>query len=138
MGTNVLLPDNSVRVTRGTSKSFKLSVSDLREETLSTCPDRNNPPPLDLTGATLYFTIKKEISDRLPVVKKSSLISGQISVINAKGGTARIKLDPEDTQNLEPGFYVFDVWVVLPNGDRFCVTGPATFQVEFGVTLLPL
>jgi hypothetical protein len=138
MGTNVLLPDNSVRVTRGTSKSFKLSVTDLREETLCRCSDRNNPPPLDLTGATIHLTVKKEISDRLPVIKKASSVSGQIDIINAKAGQARINLDPEDTQNLEPGFYVFDVWVVLANGKRYCVTGPAQLQIEFGVTFLPL
>lgn len=139
MGVNVLLPENSVRVIRGTSKSFKLTVSDLREESIVSCGcSPASPPPLDLTGVTLHFTVKKEISDRLPVIKKTSLISSEIEIVNAKAGTAKIHLNPSDTQDLEPNFYIFDVWVVLSNGKRFCITGPCQIQVEFGVTFLPL
>lgn len=139
MGTNVLLPENSVRVIRGTSKSFKLTVSDLREDSIVSCGcDKASPPPLDLTGATIHFTVKKEISDRLPVIKKSSINSSEIEIVNAKAGIAKIHLAPSDTQDLEPNFYVFDVWVVLANGKRFCITGPCQLQIEYGVTFLPI
>lgn len=139
MGTNVLLPENSVRVIRGTSKTLKLTVSDLREESIVSCGcTPTTPPPLDLTGATLHFTVKKEISDRLPVIKKSSLISSEIEIVNAKSGIAKINLNPSDTQDLEPNFYVFDVWVVLSNGKRFCIAGPCQLQVEYGVTFLSI
>lgn len=127
MGTNVLLPENAIPLIRGTSKTLKLTVVDLDNK------------PIDLTGATIHFTVKLEPLDRVPVIKKSSANPSEAEVsAPPQDGIARIFLDPADTQDLECRLYVFDVWVILQSGKRYCVVKQSTLELQPGITVLPL
>lgn len=124
--TNVLLPENSVSFRRGVSKTFKLAVVDLCDK------------PVDITGSTIYMTVKREAQDPTPLITKISTNSAQALIFDAKGGIAKIFIDPTDTQTLEPGLYAFDVWVVLPTGKRYCVVEESVLELLRNVTSIPL
>lgn len=143
MGTNVLLPKNSFAIKRGASKSLKLFVNDLSEEAkpaclpCSKCNQVEELPPFDLTGHTAYFSVRREEWEEDALIVKISTSALQIQVVDAKAGQARVFLVPADTYHLDPGFYVFDVWVVLSTGERLPVL-EGQMQLETGVTRIPL
>lgn len=121
----ILLPKNSVEIVRGSSKTLKLKVTD---------GDGNI---VNLTGATVYFTVKKSVKDEHALISKSSSNISEIEVANPTDGTALIYLIPQDTSSLGITNYTFDVWVVLASGERFVVVQPSVFKVTAGVTNLP-
>lgn len=125
MDQTILLPRNSVRVIRGTSKTLQLSVVDERNK------------PVNLTGATVVMTVKNQVDDLRNVFQKTSAFSSQVLIIDPFGGLANIFLQPADTQFLDIRQYVFDVWVIFPSNQRFAVVPPTIFDLQAGVTLLP-
>ena len=54
---SILLPENAVTVIRGASKTLKLTVKDKKGELV------------DLTGATIYFTVKRKETDEECVIQ---------------------------------------------------------------------
>lgn len=121
---SILLPENAVTVIQGTSKTLSLTVKD------------GNGDVVNLTGATVYFTVKKSLQERDPVIQKISTDSLQIEIPNPTDGTAKIFIIPEDTSVLATCRYKYDVLVELSSGDRFVVVGPSVFEVKPGVTVL--
>ena len=117
---------NLISVIRGSSKAFEITVTDDQDE------------PVDLTGATMYFTVKRDISEPLPTVRKSSADPTQILIAAPRTGVAKLFLVPGDTHGKSIGGYVFDVWVILVDGRRIPVIPPSQFEVEQGVTVVPL
>jgi hypothetical protein len=117
-------PQNSVGVYRGQSKTFELRVTD------------EVAAVVDLTGATVWFTVKGDLLDRDPTILKVSSDPVQIKISEPKRGVALIYLQPDDTRNLEIQEYVFDVWVQLASGKRYPVIPPSVFVVEAGVTVI--
>lgn len=122
---SMLLPENSVSIIRGTSKTMKLTVKDGRGALVN------------LTGATIYFTVKKHEKDEHALIQKISTNILQVEIPNPSDGVANIYLLPSDTTPLCAGRYKFDVWVVLSSGERFVVVPPSVFEVQSGVTFLP-
>jgi hypothetical protein len=123
--TSILGPENLIEIIRGSTKTFELEVHD------------ENNEYVDLTGGRVIFTVKCDIGDTAPKIQKDSLAGAtQVDITVPKEGKAEIKLVPSDTQTLNLGEYVFDVWVVLASGSRNPVVGPAPFMVLPGVTVL--
>lgn len=143
MGTNVLMPKNSFPMKRGSSKSLKVIFQDLSEDaqrrasSCNSCGNNDDEIPFDLTGCTIYFSMRREEWEDEPLIVKISTDSSQILILDAKSGLARIFLVPDDTHRLDPGFYVFDVWVVRASGERVPVL-EGQVQLETGVTRIPL
>ena len=131
-----ILPENALLVTRGTSKTLQLFVSESHSG-----PEfedgRRHRRPVDLTGARLLFTVKRRLEDPRPLFQKTSDSGSQIEIINAKAGLAQIYLLPEDTQYLEVRDYLFDAWVVLASGSRLVVIPTSVFSIQAGVTIIP-
>lgn len=123
---STLFPENAVVIIRGSSKTLKLSVKD------------ENDAFVNLTGATIYFTVKVSERDAQPLFQKSSSNPAQIEITTPREGVALIYLQPSDTQNLDPHEYVFDVWAILSNGKRYPVVKPSVFKVDPGVSFIPL
>lgn len=115
-------PENALEILRGSTKTLRLSVQDSEGEAV------------DLTGATVYFTVKKKIGDSLPLFQKISTNLTQAEIYDAKGGIAKIYLYPADTQQRCPGDYYFDIWVVTSTGKQFAVVPPSKFTIEASVT----
>lgn len=123
---SILYPENAIVIIRGSSKTLKLVVSD------------ENGGLVNLTGATIYFSVKVGARDPQPLFQKSSNTPTQAEITVPREGVALIYLQPSDTQNLDPHEYVFDVWVILSNGKRYPVVKPSVFAVQPGVSFIPL
>lgn len=126
MSTDNLVPENALSVVRGSSRTLTLMVTD----------PANNGAALNITGAMIYFTVKKRLTDALPLIQKTGILAQEIDLIEPRAGHAEIYLVPADTQHLDPGLYVFDVWVILANGKHVPVIEPSTFEVLPTVTVL--
>jgi hypothetical protein len=83
--------------------------------------------PVNLDGAKIWFTVKTKTSDEdtAAVIQKKNTAAGgsdtQIKIINAAGGSVEIYLVPADTDDVDPGIYVFDVQTTLSDGKTYTV-----------------
>lgn len=121
---------NEIAIIRGASKTFQLIV---RNE---------NSEPVDLTGAEVYFTVKKMVSDQNPLIFKKSddpleaEVLDQVANNAADKGKANIYLVPDDTANVAVGKYVYDCWVKLASGKQYPVIRETTFEVKWNVSVI--
>lgn len=128
-------PDNAMGIIRGTTNTLKLTLKDPdHSEEDSEDPFRGDR--LLLTGATIYFSVKKDTRDRSPLIQKTTAQSSEIAIIAAREGLAEIYLLPADTNRLDVGRYLYDIWVVMPDGKRHCAVPPSVFEVLSSVTNL--
>lgn len=124
MSGGFLAAENDLTIVRGTSRTLALTVKD---------GDGN---AVDLTGARVVMTVKCRVKDVDPVIQKDSDNGvSEVEITGPLAGTAKIYLQPGDTQTLDPGPYVFDIWVILTSGSRHLVVGPGKFNVVPGVTV---
>lgn len=123
--TDILLPKNALTVTRGTSMTLRLTVTD---------PSTNKP--VDLTGGRVVLTVKGRVEDSVPLIMKTTDVELQAAITQPTAGIAEIYLVPTDTERKTIKQYVFDVWVVLANGKRYAVIPPSIFDLQAGVTVL--
>ena len=66
----------------------------------------SNGSPVDLTGYTFYFTVKKNLDDTdLEAVFKKTITS----ISNPTTGVVTITIDRADTLNQTPGEYFYDI-----------------------------
>lgn len=70
----------------------------------------------------LTMTIKKSISDTIPVLQK---ISKGLNVFH---------IEPLDTSKLDFGSYKYDIQLTTSDGDVYTVIGPSTFTLLKEVT----
>ena len=119
------------RVVRGETLRLRLTVRD------------QDGQPVDLTGATLYATVRAVVGGHslsyLPPVIELSTASG-IAVSTQAGdtlGQAVVTFSSTQTGARAPGNYAWDAWVVLPSGDRHAVVAPSRFTVLERGTAIP-
>jgi len=125
MSSSILGSENQVEIYRGASKIFELEVLDM------------NNNPVNLTGARVIMTVKCAVSAVASLIQKDSDVgTSQVDIVAPREGKAEIKFVPSDTQTLDAGSYIFDVWVVLSSGSRNPVILPSVFLVKAGVTVL--
>lgn len=125
MSGGIVSTVNEVTIVRGSSKTLELCVTD------------SEGHAIDLTGARIVFTMKCRIEDEQNVLQKDSDNGAtEIEITEPREGKAKIKISPSDTQSLDLGKYVFDVWVVLASGEKHLVVGPADLILVGGVTVL--
>lgn len=131
MSTSLLEPQNALQVFKGESKTLKLTILQ---------PDPDNPGgciPLDISGSTLYFTVKERADSPEVLIRKTSVSLVEIELSDPRAGIARIFLIPSDTSGLSTiKSYVFDIWIVLSSGERHTVVKVSTFRVLQGVTTI--
>lgn len=77
-------------------------------------PPPNQAQALDLTGASLWFSVRRSLRDADPLIQKT--VGVGIVVAAPVSGLATISLSPADTAALAPGPYVYDVQVKEPSG----------------------
>lgn len=134
LSSNITKSSNSIDLYQGETKDLDLLV--VRE-----VKDVNNNPveePVDLTGATIYFSVRRSASSPDLLIGKDSTNLLAIEIVApATSGTAIIHLLADDTKNMPPGEYVFDIWVVLSSGKRSPVVEISEFIVKEAVTKLP-
>lgn len=83
---------------RGDDKTFEITVKD------------SDDVAVDLTGGTMFFSVKETENDPTALITKDSAVGiTEIEFTNPTGGIAQIKLVPADTRNLKAGEYLYDV-----------------------------
>lgn len=97
------------------------------DRTLSLTLKYPDNTPVDLTSSKLVFTVKEKTSDAdsAAIFQKKNTAAGgsddQFKIINAAGGRAEIYIVPDDTEDTDPGIYLWDVQVVLANLKTYTV-----------------
>jgi hypothetical protein len=112
-----------ISVYRGSTKTLVLTVRD------------QAGTAVNLTGAAIFFTVKNDADETLPVISKSTAVVTQIAITNPTLGVAQIYLVPSDTQNLDTRQYEYDIWVVLSTNNRHCVLRNV-LTVEASITVI--
>lgn len=81
---------NMLEVIRGTTKTFSVNIT-----------DANGDPYSLASGDVVRFGVKQESGDEAYLIEKE--------VTEGEGGVFAFTIAPEDTINLEPGHYKYDV-----------------------------
>lgn len=76
---------------------------------------------VDVTGATGVFTMKEAKGDTSAVVTKSTANAGEGEIGAGNHGEIYFYLEPDDTKDLDIRQYVFDMKVILANGNVYTV-----------------
>ena len=74
---------------------------------------------VDLTGATCILTVKESKSSTTPVIQKSTAVPGEGMIGAADEGEAFFFIVPADTVSLAHCQYVYDVTVILADGNIY-------------------
>lgn len=125
MSTDYLLPENALEVVKGSSRTLPLEVT-----------DPVTGLAVNLTSSSIYFTVKRKLSDAIPLIQKTTTLNTEIALTAPRLGQAEIYLLPADTVRMDIGSYLFDVWVILADGKRHPVVPPSSFEVKPSVTVL--
>lgn len=125
MATSMLLPENSISIVRGTSKTLQVSVK------------QSDGTYFDITGGKLVLTVKSALYEDVPLIQKLTTDATQGALTKPREGIAEFYLVPKDTNGLKPQNYVFDVWLVTATGDRYVVIPESILAIAPGVTYLP-
>lgn len=129
--SNMSQSPNLIEVYRGASKEIELDIKKPGTDVDGNPIDE----PFDLTGCTVYFSVRKEVTSPKVLIVKSSVLDTEITLsLPLTDGKATIILDYLDTKLMEPGKYVFDVWVKKSDGKRFPVVEPSEFVILPAVT----
>jgi len=93
---------------RGDTPSFNIVFQD----------DDGNP--IDITGATVYFTLKVNTTDTDANAALQKVVTTHT---NPTVGETTVALTHSDTSGLSPGTYFYDFQAVLANGDYITMDG---------------
>ena len=122
----IIEEDNAVSIPKGMTKTLRLTVTD-------------EDGRVDLTGATIYFTVKEKAEDvafNLQKITPTEIVL-QTQTVDATKGQALILILPADTIGLSTSTtYVYDTVVVLGT-DRHQVIPNTSFTVTTTVTVVP-
>lgn len=90
--------------------------------------------PYDLTGCRLFATVRATVSATEPTLTKDSEVAGQITIVDAEAGVARIKWEAADSATRTPRRYSWDVWIVDGDDDPFLIVEPSEWAVALAPT----
>jgi hypothetical protein len=108
--------ERNVELYRGDNRTFKV-----------TCKDGEGAV-VNITGATIKFSVKEKIGDTTCKIEKSSAVATEINITDAVNGEYEIYLLPADTQNLDIGSYEYDSELTTTTGKVY-----TTVRGEFNV-----
>ena len=99
------MSDPLLELRRGESKEWSFTASQGAE-------------PVDLTNASLTFTLRETFADKFATLQKT--VGNGITVTDDTAGKFILALEPEDTKNIpiraDKRIFVWDVWGVLASG----------------------
>lgn len=107
-----ILEDNTIRLTRGDTARFMITINDQSSNSVYSLADDD----------MLELTIKKNVKDIEPVLNKKVI------------GTNEIHIEPTDTKSLSFRKYIYDVQLTTSDGDVYTVIEPSTFEIMKEVT----
>lgn len=95
--------DLNLEMTKGDTLSFGIEIADLGQEIESA-----------------YFTVKNNYDDETPLFQKTLNNGIQLDHIDGKDYYYKVRIAPEDTKNLEPKKYYYDLEITV-NLDTFTI-----------------
>lgn len=117
----------ALQVVRGASARYDLTLT------------AETGRPENLTGARVLLSVKLDVTDENPRVRKdSNTLPSTITIVDALGGVIRVEFVPADTHHLDPGLYRYDLWVIYQDGRRVPVIPDSTLEVLPSITRTPL
>jgi hypothetical protein len=124
---------NSISLYKAQTKIVQLNITELTADV-----DGNLvPTPFNLTGCSLYLTVRTNGDSPRVTIAKSTANSAQISITSPPTlGQAVITFVPIDTQFLICDKYQYDVWVVTSSNQQFPVIEVSDFIVQIPITQL--
>lgn len=131
--SNITKSSNAISIFKGETKDIELPVTRATKQPDGSFADL----VVDLTSAKITFTMKKTAEDSRPLIKKTTDDPTEIEVVgDPVDGEALIHLVPADTLNMEPGDYLFDIWIELSPTEHFPLVENAKFELKQPVTRL--
>jgi len=110
-----------------------LTQGDTRTIEIETIDDATELP-IDLTGAVLKFTAKRDPTT--PNIKaelfKTSYRADEVLIVDAAAGTYIVQIQHADTKSTEPGRLVWDTQITRPDAS---ITAAGTLEVVGGSAL---
>ena len=129
--SNITKSSSSIEIYQGESKDLDLEIVQEVQQPDETFIEQ----AVDLTGAKICFTVRKRLGEIDTLIAKDSTNAIDIEIVAPpEDGMAIIHLLSEDTSLLDPGSYIFDVWVTLSSGKKLIVIEPSEFIVKEPVT----
>ena len=107
----------NIEMTRGDSESITVRCFEKSGDSKTDKPFQS--------GDTVYLTVREDAE---------SAIAMQKTVTSFPDGAAVIPIDPEDTEGMEFGDYVYDVQVTWANGTVKTLIEPSRFRLTEEVT----
>ena len=115
MRTNFNIDDNNITMVKGDTLAFGVKIVDQEGKLF------------DIDNA--YFTCKRNYTDETNVFQKS-LNNG---ITRVEAGIYRVRVAPNDTKDLEAGYYVYD-FQIGANSDVFTIMR-GSLEIEQDVTV---
>jgi hypothetical protein len=107
---------------RGDDESFDVAVVD------------RDGDVVDLTGADLRFTAKRDVGDLDVDAVMAKTIGAGITVTNAAGGLARIDIDAADTDTMTRGTVLVWDLQAQDNSDKVRTLASGTLRIQVDVS----
>lgn len=76
--------------------------------------------PVDITDWTIKFTVRKEVPASSVMDDNDAILTADGTIVNAEEGIVHIYIESEQTRQVEPGKYLYDIQVVWPIDDFGC------------------
>lgn len=134
VSSNLTKSSNSIDLYQGESKDLDLLI-------VEEVKDINGVPveqPVDLAGATIYFSVRSKANSPDLLIGKDSTNILSIEILTPTTlGMVVIHMLSSDTKHMAAGDYVFDIWIVLSSGKSGPVVEISEFIVKEAVTKLP-
>lgn len=111
----MIIQGTNIRMVRGDTEALKVRVEGDEGEQIKL-----------VTGDTVYFTVKQNAMAEQKILQKV--------VKTFPLGEAFISIYPEDTKNLQPTSYVYDIQLTRANGQVKTIIPKSGFIIEEDVT----
>jgi len=112
-----------------TTADLSQRIGDTQKYSLTFTEDGS---PLDITGATIYLTVKKDLSDTDLEALFQKVVTAHTDPAQ---GETEIVVNPADTSSLECGSYFYDIQVTTAGGEIYTpLLGKYTLGYEVTLT----
>lgn len=111
----MVIQGTNIKMIRGDTESIRVAV------------EKDGGVKLDLVkGDVIYFTVKENYYSEDRKIQKV--------ISEFENGEALITIHPEDTRQLKPGNYVYDIQLNRSNGQVKTIVPKSNFRIEADVT----
>ncbi len=112
-----------IEVARGEDRTLQLTIKDAAGAVV------------DITGATVTFTVRRRPQDPVLIEKDNSGLGG-VTLVDAANGRADIDIQDTDTGPLNVSDYKYDVFLQQADTTRTQVIEPSIFRITSRITVL--